>query len=324
MLISCISLLLCLAAPAQNAPGAQQELLLYIQPGPETEILVGEPVMMSFWLKNQSDHDITIPRHAASDHIRISHISPIKGLAGPYADTPLGEDMGLTLRPGDRFCVCRDFHMYARVQPSGAYEYSAAYGCPGSFLQRNRGTGELQRISCWKGRIEAETVKFIVREPVSPEDKEALDILKARMRLDYDYSAMYRSDSSKQTLEEVIARYPNSTYAKYCAYYLGRSQAGVILRSSGTGPYWLGKALDQLGKVVDDYATFSFTDDALFWSAYCMLWGGKRNEALAMLGRIRREFPDSDILHSAEYYHLMDDMAEFEKLRVEREAKGGQ
>lgn len=135
-------------------------------------------------------------------------------------------------------------------------------------------------IKTWNRKIESNVVEVQLRNLETESDKQAYRILTEGVH----YFLWQRGNwEHVKRLQQVLKDHPDSLYAKYCAFFLAQSL-------TKTRP---DQALALFQKVIDDYPTFQFTDDAKLYIA--KRYAGSKNleKALPLLEDILKSHPGS-------------------------------
>jgi hypothetical protein len=212
---------------------------------------------------------------AQADHLTLEPILVTVQLSGKDATLPAGPDKGLLqfqitptvkLRKGAKPLPLED-----RVDsaPGRRYDLLEWYEFPGE------GTFKIQAVvNDGSARVASQAVTITIRRP-GKEDAEwgRVD------RLHHIPWSNYVTDSFCGDTFDVVKRWPESKFARYCHYYNG-------LFSQNKKEY--DKAIASFKIVTENHRDFVFADAASYGIAECLMAQGKHAEAMAHVAVLQK------------------------------------
>lgn len=266
----------------------------------KNDYLIGEPIMVDIVLRNRGLWRIRVPQlEMGNEVVKFTIRDPNNEVLSFTGWTH--EVLPTVVLPA-RKSHAKSFNVadYHNVATPGTYSIQAVYESDGS------GWPDTEEIrSCWQGVLESDTITVRVTAPVGV-DAEALGLLRSGRSSRGREQLQYLCSRDLRTAQEMVTRYPSSAYAKYGQYYIARHMGGDFFASRRgwtkqdvdryisevkTGDPL--KAVGAFKKVVDNYAKFSLTDEALLSMGVLYQKLGHVDKAKVVLDRLSQECPGS-------------------------------
>jgi len=282
-MICAISLWMCILFnyPLSNYATDLDKITLTIKLD-KRQALLAEPIFMKIRFSNLTERQINLPPFIFGIHGN-AEIELMKGkrhiyllpLAGVYALkirtlSPLGEheeivNLGLFNKPDiGRYTVRVIYYPLAPV------------GGPGAIAPEG-----------WKElKIVSNEEQLEIREPIG-EDAQAFKLLTRSVK-NYKTLDVYQFYGFNNA-EEVVYKYPKSTYSKYCMLYVG-------LRYAYREPI---KAVNFLKRLTQEFLDDALADDAQFYIAKIWFDHRRFEEAKRELMEFFAKFPNSEFIPRA-------------------------
>lgn len=254
------------------------------------KVLLGEPAFLTLTFINQGATVIpwTNPQVMWRDpNVQIEcireekrlRVSPKLGIG--YALHGHGNDPW-RLQPNEARSMQIDLSLFSGIEKSGNYLLQVRYfSNKGSFQIQE----EIQRLgleNMWEGTVVSNLEELIILEPKGV-DAEVFNLLKLQQLFDSTTrpSEIFGSDNAMKVLSD----YPNSAYAKYCMYYLGRYKF-----------YDSDKGLSLLRQFIKENPTHPLAENAQFDIVKNLYEKRKVSEANKESEIFRQLYPQSDLV----------------------------
>ncbi len=178
----------------------------------------GEPIILVLLLKNVQSSELTVAEPLVWEgFVKIF----ITGVDGKEPNIPkLVYDLvmppvsyGFKLKPSDESKVSfslNEYYPYGFIK--GSYELQAIY---------DTSKLAISYPNIWHGIIEGSKIKFQVKEP-SIEEKKSYELLKSANEIIIN-GEKSKYSKARSELSELLQNEPNSVYAPYAAYLIGKS-----------------------------------------------------------------------------------------------------
>jgi hypothetical protein len=255
-------------------------------------MLLGEPIHLVVIVSNASSASVLFPASWTEGRfaLQISKGGESTEVNPFLAPIDASSETVVRLAPGGKYGTRCEIQSY--LNDIGTYAILARLTSSGEY--RDTENQEPLLRPCWAGQMESNTVSVSVSAPSTADDQAALRILAGPNYELGQYDLGFGRALQEKSWAEVLRRYPRSTYAQYCNYYVGMGHAHEYV-VTGLGEH-LVAAEAHLRRTTEGSRQFRFRDDAFVWLAALETTRGAHAEAEALLRQMLKEHPKSDIV----------------------------
>jgi hypothetical protein len=288
-----------------------QDLVLKIVPE-STKVSVGLPVTFKLALNSETPFTLHGTFGVCNEHL----VFEITDQSGQPADFTFGHSCpppdlsGFDSRGKMQYegNVIKDVAMYLEV---GTYTITALYHSKGPYLDRYSPTDQRPVEGIWLGELVSNTIRVTVSSPQGPDQSAWSDLAEPTNSL--ESIASFLENNS----DEIVEKYPKSTYAAWLMWVSGNSYFAEIKHDSADKDFTFKLSVEEQEKTVpgsiehykkitdgivsnwkplyDGFPNFVHRDKLLLGLAQTYFVIGEPQSAISLIKELQQRFPESEM-----------------------------